>query len=64
MSTLAAVVKISEKETAFKIATLGLQGLCDNGIFYNNSEWDAVRVCARKIKCSWMHLIKWILQVH
>ena len=30
-----AVVRISENETA-----LGLQGLCDNGIFYNNSQWD------------------------
>ena len=25
------VAKISENETAFKIAALGLQGLCDNG---------------------------------
>ena len=27
-------------------------------IFYNNSQWDPIRVCARKIKCSWMHLLK------
>ena len=33
-----AVVKISENETALKIAALGIQGLCDNGIFYNNSQ--------------------------
>ena len=52
------VVKISENETAFKIVALGLQGLCDNGIIYYNSQWDPMRVCARKIKCSWMHLIK------
>ena len=32
------IVKILENETAFKIAALGLQGLCDNGIFYNNSQ--------------------------
>ena len=49
------VVNISENKTAFKIAALGLQGLCDNGSIYNNSQWDPVRVCARKIKCSWMH---------
>ena len=29
--------KITENETAFEIAALGFQGLCDNGIFYNNS---------------------------
>ena len=45
-------VKISENETAFKIAALGLQGLCDNRIFYNNSQWDPVRVCARKINAA------------
>ena len=27
------IVNISKNETAFKIAALGLQGLCDNGIF-------------------------------
>ena len=32
------VVNISENKTAFKIAALGLQGLCNNGIFYNNSQ--------------------------
>ena len=32
------VVKISENETAIKIAALGLQGLSDNGIFYNHSQ--------------------------
>ena len=58
------VVKISENETVFKIAALGLQGLCDNGIFFNNSQWDPVYVCERKIKWTWMHLIKWILEVH
>ena len=64
MSTLATVIKMSENETACKIAALGLQGLCDSGIFYNNSQWDTVRVYAWKIKCSWMHLIKWIFEVH
>ena len=29
--------KISENKTAFKIAAFGLQSLCDNGTFYNNS---------------------------
>ena len=43
------VVKISENKTALKIAALGLQGLCDNGPFYNNSQWYLVIVCARKI---------------
>ena len=33
-----AVVKISWNKTSFKIAALGLQGLCDNGPFYNNSQ--------------------------
>ena len=42
------IVNISENETAFKIAALGLQGQCDDGIFYNNSQWDPVRVCAKK----------------
>ena len=42
------VVKISENETAFKIAALGSQGLSDNLIFYNNSQWDPVHVCERK----------------
>ena len=55
------VVKISENETALQIAALGLQGLCDNGIFYNISQRDPVRACARKIKCSLMHLIQCIL---
>ena len=33
------VVKIKEnEETTFKIAALGLQSLCDNGPFYNNSQ--------------------------
>ena len=27
----------------------------------NNSQWDPIRVCARKIKCSWMHLLKMLL---
>ena len=56
--------KISENETAFKFAALGLRGLCDNGIIYDNSQWYPVRVCEIKIKCSWMHLIKWILEVY
>ena len=47
------VVKISENKTSIKIAALGLQGLGDNGIFYNNSQWYPVRVCARKTKCIW-----------
>ena len=32
------LIKISENETAIKIAAMGLQGLCDKGIFYNNSQ--------------------------
>ena len=44
------VVKISENETVFKIVTLGLQGLCDNGIFYNNSLWDPEHMCVKKNK--------------
>ena len=32
------VVKISENKTAFKITAFGLQSLCDNGPFYNNSQ--------------------------
>ena len=31
-------------------------------ICYNNSQWDHIRVCARKIKCSWMHLRKVLLR--
>ena len=31
-------------------------------ICYNNSQWDPIRVCARKIKCSWMHLLKMLLR--
>ena len=42
------VVKISENETAFKIAALGLQVLFGNWIFYNNSQWDPVWVCEEK----------------
>ena len=57
------VVKISENKPLLKFAALGLQGLSDNGIFYNNSQWDPVSVCARKLKCSWIHLMKWILEV-
>ena len=45
-----------ENNTAFKIGALGLQGLRDNGSFYNNSHGYPVSVCTRKIKCSWMHL--------
>ena len=54
--TTVTVVEKSENETAIKIAALGLQCLSDNGIFYNHSQWDPVSVCARKIKCNWMHL--------
>ena len=50
------VVKISENVSAFKIWYFGLQDLSDNVIFYNNSQWDPVGVCERKIKCSWMQL--------
>ena len=42
------VVKISENETAFIIAAFGLQGLCDNGIFCNNSQWDPVTYVQEK----------------
>ena len=31
-------VLISENESDFKVAALGLQGLCDDEIFYNNSQ--------------------------
>ena len=32
-------------------------------MFYNNnSRWDPIRVCARQIKCSWMHLLKILLR--
>ena len=31
-------------------------------ICYNNSQWDPIRGCARKIKCSWMHLLKMLLR--
>ena len=31
-------------------------------ICYNNSQWDPIRVCARKIKCNWMHLLKMLLR--
>ena len=30
-------------------------------ICYNNSQWDPIRVSARKIKCSSMHLLKMLL---
>ena len=33
-----------KNETAFKITAFGLQGLSDNEIFYNNSQWDQVCV--------------------
>ena len=32
--------------------------MCDNVIFYNNSQRDPIRFGARKIKCSWMHFLK------
>ena len=38
--------------------------MCDNEIFYNNSQWDPMSVCAIKIKCSWMHWLNWILEMH
>ena len=41
------VVKISENEIAFKIAALGLHGLCDNGIFYNNLVRSRQRMCKK-----------------
>ena len=31
-------------------------------ICYDNSQWDPILVCARKIKCSWMHLLKMLLR--
>ena len=31
-------------------------------IFYNNYQWDPIRVCARKIECSWMHLLKMLFR--
>ena len=49
------VFKMPENKTPFKITALGLQSLCDNGPFYNNSQWDPVSLCARQIKCSYMH---------
>ena len=42
------VGNIWENETAFKIEAWGLQGLCDNGIFYNNSQWEfPARMCQK-----------------
>ena len=35
---------------------MGLQGLCENGPI-QNSQWDPVHACARKIKCSQMHFV-------
>ena len=31
-------------------------------ICYNNSQWDPIPVSARKIKCSWMHLLEMLLR--